>query len=112
MLSPEDPQTTMKPVTAKRAPERLTPYEAAVKVGLVGCIEGPADLALNHRKYARRAVGAKYRRAKRAPWYGGISRDRPRPIHSYSRRESKTGSFAPKETASAPLCATPPSAPP
>ena len=52
---------------AKRALERLTPYEAAVKVGLVGCIEGPSDLALNHRKYARRAVRAKYRRAKRAP---------------------------------------------
>ena len=52
---------------AKRAPERLAPYEAAVKVGLVGCIEGPPDLALNHRKYVRRAVRAKYRRAKRAP---------------------------------------------
>jgi len=52
---------------AKRAPERLTPYEAAVKVGLLGCMEGPSDLALNHRKYARRAVRAKYRRAKRAP---------------------------------------------
>jgi len=67
MLSLEDPQTIMKSVTEKRAPERLTPYEAAVKVGLVGCIEGPPDLALNHRKYARRAVRAKYRRAKRAP---------------------------------------------
>ncbi len=58
---------TMKPLTAKRSPERLTPYEAAVKVGLLGCIEGPSDLALNHRKYARRALRAKYRRAKRAP---------------------------------------------
>ena len=67
MLSLEDPQTTMKSVTAKRASERLTPYEAAVKVGLVGRIEDPVDLALNHRKYARRAVRAKYRRAKRAP---------------------------------------------
>ena len=66
-VSLEDRQTIMKSVTAKRAPERLTPYEAAVKVGLVGCIEGPPDLALNHRKYARRAVRAKYRRAKRAP---------------------------------------------
>jgi len=67
MFPLEDLQTTVKSVTAKRAPERLTPYEAAVKVGLVGCIEGPPDLALNHRKYARRAVRAKYRRAKRAP---------------------------------------------
>ena len=67
MLSPEDPQTIMKSVTAERAPERLTPYEAAVKVGLVGCIEGPSDLALNHRKYARQAARAKYRRAKRTP---------------------------------------------
>lgn len=57
----------MKSVIAKRTPERLTPYEAAVKVGLVGCFEGPRDLALNHRKYARRAIRSKYRRAKRAP---------------------------------------------
>jgi hypothetical protein len=56
----------MKPLAVKRAPERLTPYEAAVKVGLLGCMDGPADLAVNHRKYARRAVRAKYRRAKRA----------------------------------------------
>jgi len=57
----------MKSATAKRTSERLTPYEAAVKVGLVGCMEGPSDLALNHRKYARLAVRAKYRRAKRTP---------------------------------------------
>ena len=57
----------LKSLTAKRSPERLTPYEAAVKVGLLGCMEGPSDLALNHRKYARRALRAKYRRAKRAP---------------------------------------------
>jgi hypothetical protein len=56
----------MKTAIAKRASERLTPYEAALKVGLVGCMEGPRDLALNHRKYARRAVRAKYARAKRA----------------------------------------------
>ncbi|MGQ0653550.1 MAG: hypothetical protein ACT4P4_14990 [Betaproteobacteria bacterium] len=57
----------MKPLATKRAAERLTPYEAAVKVGLLGCMEGPADLASNHRKYARKAVRANYRRAKRAP---------------------------------------------
>ena len=66
MLIEEIRRIIMKAI-AKRASERLTPYEAAVKVGLVGCIEGPPDLALNHRKYARRAVRAKYRRAKRAP---------------------------------------------
>ena len=59
--------TIMKSLSAKRAPERLTAYEAAVKVGLLGCIEGPSDLALNHRKYVRRSLRAKYRRAKRAP---------------------------------------------
>ena len=66
MLIKRTRQIIMKAI-AKRAPERLAPYEAAVKVGLVGCIEGPPDLALNHRKYVRRAVRAKYRRAKRAP---------------------------------------------
>jgi hypothetical protein len=55
----------MESATAKRAKDRLTPYEAALKVGLIGCIEGPSDLALNHRKYLRLAVRAKYRRAKR-----------------------------------------------
>ena len=47
-------------------PAPLTPYEAAVKVGLIGCFQGPPDLALNHRKYARRAVRTNYLRAKRA----------------------------------------------
>lgn len=56
----------MKAATAKRLPARPTAYEAAVKVGLLGCIEGPPDLAVNHRKYARQAIRAKYRRAKRA----------------------------------------------
>ena len=69
MPAPSRPRACLSPSFSfdLRAPERLTPYEAAVKVGLVGCIEGPADLALNHRKYACRAVRAKYRRAKRAP---------------------------------------------
>ena len=57
----------MRSATAKRAPARPTPYEAAVAVGLIGCMEGPPDLAQHHRKYARQAVRAKTRRAKRAP---------------------------------------------
>ncbi len=56
----------VKTASAKRASVRLTAYEAAVKVGLLACMEGPSDLALNHRKYARQAVRAKYGRAKRA----------------------------------------------
>jgi hypothetical protein len=56
----------MKSLTTKRTPKALTAYEAAVKVGLLGCMEGPSDLALNYRKYARQALRAKYRRAKRA----------------------------------------------
>ncbi len=59
-------ERTVKAATIKRIPARLSPYDAAVKVGLLGCMEGPPDLAINHRKYARRALRAKYRRAKRA----------------------------------------------
>jgi len=57
----------MKAGSAKRLSGRLSAYDAAVKVGLLGCMEGPSDLALNYRKYARKALRAKYRRAKRAP---------------------------------------------
>ena len=60
-------RTNMRSGNVKRAPARPTPYEAAVAVGLIGCMEGPPDLALHHRKYARRAVRAKYPRAKRTP---------------------------------------------
>ncbi len=46
----------------RKARKRPTPYEAAVKVGLIGCFDGPADLAQNYRKYIRRAVRAKHTR--------------------------------------------------
>ncbi len=38
-----------KPAAAprKKIPQRrLTPYEAALKVGLIGCIDGPPDLEM------------------------------------------------------------------
>jgi hypothetical protein len=54
----------MKISHPKRAHDRLTAHEAALKVGLLGCMEGPSDLALNHRKYVRRAVHVKHRRGK------------------------------------------------
>jgi hypothetical protein len=44
----------VKSSNAKQTLRRLTAYEAAVKVGLLGCIEGPRDLAQNHHKYLRR----------------------------------------------------------
>jgi hypothetical protein len=53
-----------KPAAAprKKMPQqRLTPYEAALKVGLIGCIDGPPDLAENRRKYIRQALCVKYR---------------------------------------------------
>ena len=54
----------MKSAVLERQPraKRLTPYQAALKAGLIGCIDGPPDLAKNHRKYLRRAVRAKYAR--------------------------------------------------
>lgn len=38
-----------------RVARRLTPYQAAVKVGLIGCVAGPRDLAENRGKYLRTA---------------------------------------------------------
>jgi hypothetical protein len=48
-----------KPVT--RAPKKGAHLQRARALGLVGCIEGPPDLAQNHKKYLRRALLAKYR---------------------------------------------------
>jgi hypothetical protein len=46
----------------KKMPQRrLTPYEAALKVGLIGCIDGPTDLAENRRKYIRQDLCVRYR---------------------------------------------------
>ena len=46
-------ERSMKTTQARRATRRLTPYQAAIKVGLVGCAAGPRDLAENRRKYRR-----------------------------------------------------------
>jgi hypothetical protein len=51
--------SSMKTAQAHRAARRLTPYQAAVKVGLVGCAAGPRDLAANRRKYLRKRNSAK-----------------------------------------------------
>ena len=45
----------MKASHARRRARRLTPFQAAEKVGLVGCVAGPRDLAENRRKYLRTA---------------------------------------------------------
>ena len=45
--------------TARTPRERASHYEMAKRLGLVGCIAGPKDLARNHRKYVRQAVRAK-----------------------------------------------------
>lgn len=45
----------MKTAHARRPARELTPYQAAVKAGLVGCVAGPRDLAENRRKYLRTA---------------------------------------------------------
>lgn len=38
-----------------------THFEVAKRLGLVGCLAGPPDLAQHRRKYIRRALSAKYR---------------------------------------------------
>lgn len=37
-----------------------THYEVAKRLGLIGCIDGPRDLAKNRRKYIRQALRAKH----------------------------------------------------
>ena len=44
-------EASTKTAKARRAARRLTPYQAAVKAGLVGCVAGPRDLAEDRRKY-------------------------------------------------------------
>ncbi len=54
------PGLDMKQSSTVRTPrERASHYEVAKRLGLVGCIAGPKDLARNHRKYVRQAVRAK-----------------------------------------------------
>ena len=38
-----------------------THYEVARRLGLIGCIDGPPDLAKNRRKYIRQALRGKHR---------------------------------------------------
>jgi hypothetical protein len=47
--------------SAPRAPRKGAHLERMRALGLVGCIEGPADLSVNYKKYLRRALRAKYR---------------------------------------------------
>ena len=49
------------PAAKRTGRKKESAYEAAKRLGLIGCIDGPPDLALNHRKYIRKAVRAKYR---------------------------------------------------
>ena len=44
-------EPSMKTAQARRATRRLTPYQAAVKAGLVGCVAGPRDLSEDRRNY-------------------------------------------------------------
>ncbi len=48
-----------KPVAKKS--DKGAYYEVAKELGLIGCIDGPPDLATNYRKYLQKAVRAKYR---------------------------------------------------
>jgi hypothetical protein len=38
-----------------------THFQVAKRLGLIGCLAGPPDLAQHRREYVRRALGAKYR---------------------------------------------------
>ena len=49
-----------KKPTAKK-PVKGSHYEVAKRLGLIGCIDGPTDLALNHREYLQKAMREKYR---------------------------------------------------
>jgi len=39
---------------------RPTPYEVALKVGLIGCAEGPEDLSTNSKRYIYEYLAKKY----------------------------------------------------
>ena len=60
VLLDEGPMTSV--ATAKRTGRKKeSAFEVAKRLGLIGCIDGPPDLAVNHRKYLRQAMRAKYR---------------------------------------------------
>jgi len=49
------------PAAKRPGRKKESHYAVAKRLGLIGCIDGPPDLALNHRKYIRQAIRAKYR---------------------------------------------------
>lgn len=55
-------RVTVKASVLKKPAEKETHYEAMKRLGLIGCVKGPKDLAENRRKYIRRALRAKYAR--------------------------------------------------
>ena len=55
-------ESAMKATTTKKPAARETHYEAMKRLGLIGCVKGPRDLAQNYKKYLRRALRAKYAR--------------------------------------------------
>lgn len=58
MNAPEKGRRLLPPAPAKKE----THYEALKRLGLIGCIKGPPDLAENHKKYIRKAMRAKHAR--------------------------------------------------
>lgn len=47
-------------VDARTEKRRPTAYEVALKVGLVGCAEGPEDLSTNSKRYIDEYLAKKY----------------------------------------------------
>ena len=56
--------TAAKRKTTERAPFRTSFLEEAEKLGLVGCLSGPSDLARNRRKYLRDLLRARAGRSR------------------------------------------------
>ncbi len=59
----------MSVVVARRKPKPSAPfetsaYEEAEKLGLIGCIKGPSDLARNRKKYLAEILRAKHGRSR------------------------------------------------
>ena len=58
----DGPRATVKTSAVKKSAAKESHYDAMKRLGLIGCIKGPKDLAENRRKYIRRALRAKYAR--------------------------------------------------
>ena len=54
--------SAIKTATQKKPAKRESHYAVMKRLGLIGCLDGPADLAQNRRKYLRQAVRAKHPR--------------------------------------------------